>query len=269
MIQPLKYQILVLLASILSCSGFSIISSSATTKIRTPPVISLSPRRNHVGVASYNRQSSSSHSKTTHPIWSSSTSDEDATPDSTDSVNSDDNEEKEDDDSIKTVSISTTEVPAWKRIVFFYKYKNNDGDGDGLTFRQKLAKMGLSALLSYGFVSNMSYCVSVGLAWFGFSKKTGLSPLAPGQWPKFLAVYAGFYVFNNIVRPIRLAISIGVTPYFEKAVATIQRKTGFNKTLSIGIVVFLANICGTTSLMAFSVWIASLAAGVPVFVPKV
>ncbi|OEU22471.1 hypothetical protein FRACYDRAFT_162049, partial [Fragilariopsis cylindrus CCMP1102] len=119
--------------------------------------------------------------------------------------------------------------------------------------RQKLAKMGLSALLSYGFVSNMSYCVSVGLAWFGFSKKTGLSPLAPGQWPKFLAVYAGFYVFNNIVRPIRLAISIGVTPYFDKAVATIQRKTGFNKTLSIGIVVFLANICGTTSLMAFSV----------------
>ena len=267
MMQPLKYQILVLLASILSCSGFSIISSSATTKIRTPPVISLSPLRNHIVIASYNRQSSS-HTKKTQLIWSSATSDEDATSDSTGGVNNDDNEEKEEDDTSVSISPAKEEVPAWKRIVFFYKYRNND-DGDGLTFRQKLAKMGLSALLSYGFVSNMSYCVSVGLAWFGFSKKTGLSPLAPGQWPKFLAVYAGFYVFNNIVRPIRLAISIGVTPYFDKAVATIQRKTGFNKTLSIGIVVFLANICGTTSLMAFSVWIASLAAGVPIFIPKV
>ena len=268
MMQPLKYQILVLLASILSCSGFSIISSSATTKIRTPPVISLSPLRNHIVIASYNRQSSS-HTKKIQLIWSSATSDEDATSDSTGGVNNDDNEEKEEeDDTSVSISPAKEEVPAWKRIVFFYKYRNND-DGDGLTFRQKLAKMGLSALLSYGFVSNMSYCVSVGLAWFGFSKKTGLSPLAPGQWPKFLAVYAGFYVFNNIVRPIRLAISIGVTPYFDKAVATIQRKTGFNKTLSIGIVVFLANICGTTSLMAFSVWIASLAAGVPIFVPKV
>lgn len=267
MMQPLKYQILVLLASILSCSGFSIISSSATTKIRTPPVISLSPLRNHIVIASYNRQSSS-HTKKTQLIWSSATSDEDATSDSTGGVNNDDNEEKEEDDTSVSISPAKEEVPAWKRIFFFYKYRNND-DGDGLTFRQKLAKMGLSALLSYGFVSNMSYCVSVGLAWFGFSKKTGLSPLAPGQWPKFLAVYAGFYVFNNIVRPIRLAISIGVTPYFDKAVATIQRKTGFNKTLSIGIVVFLANICGTTSLMAFSVWIASLAAGVPIFVPKI
>ena len=59
--------------------------------------------------------------------------------------------------------------PKWKRVLFFYKY-NKDGslkakeDDDGLTFRQKLAKMGLSVLLSYGFVSNMSYCVTVSLA---------------------------------------------------------------------------------------------------------
>ena len=101
--------------------------------------------------------------------------------------------------------------------------------------------------------------------WFGFSKKTGLSPLAPGQWKGFLAVYAGFYVFNNFIRPMRLAVSIGVTPYFDKAVAAIQRKTKFSKSVSIGIVVFLANVCGTTSLMSLGIYIASLAAGVPIF----
>ena len=42
---------------------------------------------------------------------------------------------------------------------------------DGLSFRQRLAKMGLAAALSYGFVSNMSYCVSVSLAWYIFSRQ--------------------------------------------------------------------------------------------------
>merc|ERR1719437_304446 len=128
----------------------------------------------------------------------------------------------------------TATDPKWKRVLFFYKY-NKDGslkakdDDDGLTFRQKLAKMGLSVLLSYGFVSNMSYCVTVSLAWFGFSKKTGLSPLAPGQWKGFLAVYAGFYVFNNFVRPMRFAASVGVAPYFDRVVKSIQNRTGLGK----------------------------------------
>jgi hypothetical protein len=42
---------------------------------------------------------------------------------------------------------------------------------DDLTFRQRLAKMGLAAVLSYGWVSNMSYCVTVSLAWYIFSKQ--------------------------------------------------------------------------------------------------
>jgi len=241
---PLKYQIIVLIILILPCLGFIISPFGRTTTTITETVKSLS-QRNHVFFAS--------------------------TSDSTGNVNSDNEEEEEDDDDddnndyTKTVSVSIlSEVPLWKRVVFFYKYKKTNDDDDGLTFKQKLANMGLSALLSYGFVSNLSYCVSVGLAWFGFSKQTGLSPLAPGQWKKFLAVYAGFYVFNNIVRPIRLAISVGVTPYFDKAVANVQRKTGLKKSLSIGIVVFLANICGTTSLMGLAIWIASIAAGVPI-----
>lgn len=146
-------------------------------------------------------------------------------------------------------------------------FKSNEED-DGLTFKQKLAKMGLSALLSYGFVSNMSYSVTVSLAWFGFSKKTGLSPLAPGQWKPFLAVYAGFYIFNNVIRPLRLAVSVGVTPYFDRAVAAVQRRTKLNKSASIGIVVFLANFCGTLTAMGSGILLASIASGVPIFPPK-
>ena len=48
---------------------------------------------------------------------------------------------------------------------------DNQKVGDGLTTRERLAKMGLSALLSYGWVSNMSYAVTLSLSWYGFSKK--------------------------------------------------------------------------------------------------
>lgn len=146
-------------------------------------------------------------------------------------------------------------------------FKGNKDD-EKLTTRQRLAKMGMSALLSYGFVSNMSYSVSVSLAWYGFSKKTGLSPLAPGQWKPFLAVYAGFYVFNNFVRPIRVALAAGVTKYFDATVNFIQRKTKFSRSASVGTVVFLANFCGTLAAMSFGIMLASIAAGVPVFPPK-
>lgn len=136
---------------------------------------------------------------------------------------------------------------------------------DELTFKQKLSKAGLSVVLSYGWVSNVSYSISVSLAWFIFSKQTGLSPLAPQQWKKFLAVYSGFYVFNNIVRPIRLGMSVGVSLYFEKIVNAIQERLGVKKRVAIFITVFLANVVGTISLMCLGIWLASLAAGVPIF----
>jgi hypothetical protein len=46
-----------------------------------------------------------------------------------------------------------------------------------LTTRERLAKMGLSALLSYGWVSNMSYAVTLSLSWYGFSKQVSESIL--------------------------------------------------------------------------------------------
>jgi len=140
---------------------------------------------------------------------------------------------------------------------------------ENLSTREMLQKMGLSVLLSYGWVSNMSYCVTVSLAWFGFTKKTGLSPLAKGQWKPFLAVYAGFYVFNNFIRPFRVALSVGVSKYLDNVIEFIQKKTNASKGLAIFLTVFLFNIVGTTSLMALGISFASFLSGVPVFPPKV
>jgi hypothetical protein len=140
---------------------------------------------------------------------------------------------------------------------------------DGLSTRQRLAKMGLAAVLSYGWVSNVSYAICVSIAWYGFSKKTGLSPLAPDQWKPFLAVYAGFFVFNNVVRPLRLGLSVAISQYFDKVIAFVERKTKLSRSIAIALVVFLFNIVGTISLMAFGISLASTASGVPIFPPKV
>lgn len=103
--------------------------------------------------------------------------------------------------------------------------------------------------------------------YFDNMMQTQLSPLAPGQWPKFLAVYAGFWAFNNVVRPARFACSMLVTPYFDRTVSSIQRKLRCSKGRAIGIVVFLANFCGTLLLMSVGIFLAASASGVPIF-PK-
>jgi len=138
-------------------------------------------------------------------------------------------------------------------------------DADGLTVGQKLAKMGFSVLLSYGFVSNMSYSVSVSLAWYVFSKQTGVSPLAKGQWPKFLAVYAGFYVFNNVIRPVRITLSAYVASYFDRMVKATQEKFHCKKGVAVGIIVFFVNIVGTLLAMSAGITLASIASGVPIW----
>ncbi len=92
-----------------------------------------------------------------------------------------------------------------------------------------------------------------------------MSPLSKGQWKPYLAVYAGFYVFNNFLRPFRFGLSVIISKYFDSFVNVIQNKTKLSRNWSIGIVVFLANVCGTLLAMALGVWIASIASGVPIF----
>jgi hypothetical protein len=49
----------------------------------------------------------------------------------------------------------------------------------------------MGAFASYGVISNLNYGTAMGMAWLAYVKKTGLAPTAPGQWPSFLAFYAG------------------------------------------------------------------------------
>lgn len=150
---------------------------------------------------------------------------------------------------------------AFKR--FMDRAKPKSGE-EKLTTKERLAKMGLATLLSYGWVSNINSCITVGLSWFAFAKKTKLSPLAEGQWKPFLAVYAGFYVASNFLRPFRIAISIGIGPLFDRIIANIQEKLKVSKPAAIGVTVFVFNIVMIFAFMGFCITAASLLAGVPI-----
>jgi len=133
------------------------------------------------------------------------------------------------------------------------------------TDKASLAALGGAILLSYGFVSNASYMACLSIAWFLFSSRTGLSPLAPGQKGKFLAIYSGLVLFLNVIRPLRFALAAGLSPAFDKLISWVQRKTGLGKAKAMGVVVFSVNVLGTFALMFSGIAVASLLSGVPVW----
>ena len=53
--------------------------------------------------------------------------------------------------------------------------------GDKLD-KSRLAALGLGAVASYGFISNVTYGGGMAVAWIAFVKQMGRSPLMPGQW---------------------------------------------------------------------------------------
>ena len=134
-----------------------------------------------------------------------------------------------------------------------------------LSNRDQLSKMGLSVLLSYGFVSNMSYAVSISVAWYIFNVKYKTSPLAPNQWRSYLLVYSGFYIFNSIVRPARVGVAALLSQYFDAAIRYIQHRTQLRRKYCIGILVFMTNVVGTLFVMSCGICMASMASGIPVF----
>jgi hypothetical protein len=66
-------------------------------------------------------------------------------------------------------AIEGDRIPLRQRIKKYFAFKD-----DGMTSKQRLAKMGLDVILSYGFVQNVSYTITISLAWFLFSSQVSL-----------------------------------------------------------------------------------------------
>lgn len=161
---------------------------------------------------------------------------------------------------------STTVFAAPASTNIFSKVKNllqGKGLNGGSLNKAGLSKLGLNCLLAYGFVSNVSYITCLILAWITHGKATGLSPLAQGQWKKYLMVYATFFAANNLLRPLRFSLSLAITPAFDKFIDFIQVRTAWTRRNSTAITVFLVNICGTFTYLFGGLFLATTFAKVP------
>ena len=95
------------------------------------------------------------------------------------------------------------------------------------------------------------------LAWGTFSKASGFSPLAPGQWSKFLATYFGIYAsLGTLLRPFRFALAVGATPLYTRVIAGVRDALPFrksrpalNRTLALLLVSVLLNAVGTFGII--------------------
>ena len=140
----------------------------------------------------------------------------------------------------------------------------NGFNNQNILTKEDLSKLGLNFLLSYGFVSNISYITCIISAWIAHGKKTGLSPLATGQWKGFMSLYIGLWAANNIIRPLRLSIGLFISPNFDKLIDLIQKKLYIKKrSIATGIVIFLVNICLTFSYLFGGLLLATKLAKVP------
>ena len=75
-----------------------------------------------------------------------------------------------------------------------------------------LAKHGVSALISYGFISHITYGACIAIAWVATGLRSGLSPFAPGQWTPFFAAYLALCASVFWLRPFRIALSLFLAP---------------------------------------------------------
>lgn len=93
--------------------------------------------------------------------------------------------------------------------------------GDKLD-KARLGELGMGAFAAYGFFSNVNASILLTITWVTFKRQTGMTPLVANQWPKFLAIYAGWYAVAGILRPLRLSFAVATAPVFDGFMKQIQ-----------------------------------------------
>jgi hypothetical protein len=109
----------------------------------------------------------------------------------------------------------------------------------------------------------MSYSLCVSLSYYIYAAKSSATPFLPGNRAGFLAVYSGFFVANNFLRPARLAVATYFAPSLEAFIRSLQSRLRLPRAAATALTVLCFNVCGTFAAMFVGIQIAALASGVP------
>lgn len=97
-------------------------------------------------------------------------------------------------------------------------------------------------------------------------KQTGVSPLLSQEaFNVFAGLYAGFFLLGNVLRPVRIALAVTISPFFDKLVNFLESTFKLKKkAYAFAMAVFCVNVCGSISYLVGGLAIASGYTGVPV-----
>jgi hypothetical protein len=128
---------------------------------------------------------------------------------------------------------------------------------------KRISSLGVSFALSYSFISQVNGSVTLSVAAYLSMKRTGLSPLAPGEWKSFLAAYGTIYAFIQLLRPFRVAAAIAMSKLQKEFLEATEEKLDCKRRTAIGVQYALGWLAWL-AVATTGVTLASLATGVPI-----
>ncbi|KAL7534292.1 hypothetical protein ACHAXR_007905 [Thalassiosira sp. AJA248-18] len=133
--------------------------------------------------------------------------------------------------------------------------------------------LGAIVVLSYNFVANVMSGMVLAAAWTKSSMATGMSPLSPGMWSKFLETKSTLELFfGGPCLPVRAIITIPFFFSYRKFVVARanysplrERFPIINRCMSLILAWVVANLAFVGGMTFLMVKVLSLWTGVPVF----
>lgn len=131
--------------------------------------------------------------------------------------------------------------------------------------------LGAILVLAYNFVSNVMAGIVFAAAWARTCASSGVSPLAPGMWPKFLEIKATLdIIFGGPCLPVRAIITIPWFFCYRRFVVSLasnspmrERYPIINRCMSVLLSYLVANIAlvggGTLLMIKMVSWRTGLA----------
>jgi len=132
------------------------------------------------------------------------------------------------------------------------------------------------AVLAYNYISNLQAGMVTAAAWTRTSRLTGQSPLAPGNWARFLQIQSTLnMIFGGPFLPARAIITIKWFFPYRRLVIGVQRRSPLQQTYPllnrVACVLFMwlvVNLASVGLLTGAMVWLSSLFTRVPVIPPS-
>eukprot|EP00526_Cylindrotheca_closterium_P019101 CAMPEP_0113634214 /NCGR_PEP_ID=MMETSP0017_2-20120614/17813_1 /TAXON_ID=2856 /ORGANISM="Cylindrotheca closterium" /LENGTH=224 /DNA_ID=CAMNT_0000544899 /DNA_START=1 /DNA_END=672 /DNA_ORIENTATION=+ /assembly_acc=CAM_ASM_000147 len=98
---------------------------------------------------------------------------------------------------------------------------------------KRISNLGVAFALSYSLISQINGSITLSVAWYLSSKRTGLSPLVPGEWKSLLTAYATIYGIIQIMKPFRVAAAIGMSRLSKEFLEATEEKLACKRRTAI------------------------------------